>query len=128
MLPILLYAVLHSLNFIIKLATELGYGNSTIIVKVLQLKSQHASNLLSTIACAEIFVFPIVIVMIFMLVDDCTNPSLKSHIFRGKANFFVPFVYYRFLTLRYLSRRNPYTRYYFIFNSKHVELKLNATI
>lgn len=31
--------------------------------------------------------------------------------FRGKASFFLPFVYYRFLTLRYASRRNPYCRY-----------------
>lgn len=94
LIPIMLYAFLHALNFAIKSATEFGYSNSSLVSKANQLKLQHTSNILSTIACAEIFVFPIIIVMIFM----------------GKANFFVPFVYYRFLTLRYLSRRNPYTR------------------
>jgi hypothetical protein len=65
-LPITLYAFLHSLNFGIKAASELGYGNSTLAVKATQLKTQHTSNILSTIACAEIFVFPIVVAMVFM--------------------------------------------------------------
>lgn len=31
-------------------------------------------------------------------------------IFSGRASLMTVFIYYRFLTLRYASRRNPYTR------------------
>ena len=30
--------------------------------------------------------------------------------FRGRASLLTPFIYYHFLTLRYNSARNPYTR------------------
>lgn len=30
--------------------------------------------------------------------------------FRGKASILTPFIYYHFLSQRYTSRRNPYTR------------------
>ncbi|MPC82773.1 Transmembrane protein 33 [Portunus trituberculatus] len=30
--------------------------------------------------------------------------------YRGRGSLITPFAYYRFLTLRYSSRRNPYTR------------------
>lgn len=36
--------------------------------------------------------------------------NLAFH-FRGKCSFFLPFVYYKFLSLRYTSRRNPYCRF-----------------
>lgn len=68
LIPIMLYAFLHALNFAIKSANEFGYSNSSLVSKANQLKLQHTSNILSTIACAEIFVFPIIIVMIFMYV------------------------------------------------------------
>jgi hypothetical protein len=94
LLPIFLYALLHSLNFIIKTASETGHGNSALVQKATEFKGQHTANILGTIACAEIFVFPIFFAMIFM----------------GRANIFFPFLYFRFLSLRYVSRRNPYTR------------------
>ncbi len=37
-------------------------------------------------------------------------PSVVLMIFTGKSGIFVPFVYYRFLSLRYQSRRNRYNR------------------
>lgn len=37
------------------------------------------------------------------------KPLLKS-LYRGRAGLLTPFLYYHFLTLRYSSRRNPYTR------------------
>jgi hypothetical protein len=37
------------------------------------------------------------------------QPLLKS-LYRGRAGLLTPFIYYHFLTLRYSSRRNPYTR------------------
>uniref|UniRef100_A0A915D2B7 Transmembrane protein 33 n=1 Tax=Ditylenchus dipsaci TaxID=166011 RepID=A0A915D2B7_9BILA len=94
LVPITLYALLHGLNFSLKSATELGYGSAPVVVQATQLKTQQVTgNILSTIACAEIAIFPIFIAMIF-----------------GKANLFFPFIYYRFISMRYMSRRNPYTR------------------
>ena len=34
-------------------------------------------------------------------------------IFAGKCGIFVPFIYYRFICMRYQSRRNPYNRLMF---------------
>ncbi len=34
-------------------------------------------------------------------------------LFSGKSTIFMPFVYYRFLSMRYQSRRNPYNRIMF---------------
>ena len=44
---------------------------------------------------------------------------------RGRGSLLVPFVYYRFLTLRYASRRNPYSRA--IFAEMRVALERQAT-
>lgn len=94
LVPIVLYALLHSLNFGIKTANEFGFGNSPTVVKLTQLKTQLTPSTLSMIAWSEIALFPIFTVMIFA----------------GKANIFFPLIYGRFLSMRYISRRNPYTR------------------
>nr|CAD7585689.1 unnamed protein product [Timema genevievae] len=51
-------------------------------------------NILRLVAFTEIFLMPFTIVLIFL----------------GRAGLLTPFIYYHFLTLRYSSRRNPYTR------------------
>jgi len=94
LLPIFLYALLHTTSFALKAATSLGYANNPTVQKISTLKTQHTGNLLSCIACAEVAIMPVCIGLIFS----------------GKASILFPFVYYRFLTLRYVSRRNPYTR------------------
>lgn len=38
----------------------------------------------------------------------CTSPCLVFD--SGQGSLLLPFIYYRFLTLRYTSRRNPYCR------------------
>ena len=35
---------------------------------------------------------------------------MTSHLSTGKTSLATPFLYYRFLSLRYTSRRNPYCR------------------
>jgi len=94
LLPIVLYAFLQNVNFLLKLAADTGSGQSTVVQKLHDIKVNHTGNILSTIACAEIVIFPVFTLLIFS----------------GKSTILFPFVYYRFLTLRYLSRRNPYTR------------------
>uniref|UniRef100_A0A914DLB6 Transmembrane protein 33 n=1 Tax=Acrobeloides nanus TaxID=290746 RepID=A0A914DLB6_9BILA len=94
LIPITLYAIWQSLAFVIKVASLLNYSNNNIIQKLNQFKTAQTENVLGLIACSEIFLFPIFFAMIFM----------------GKANIFFPFLYYRFLAMRYISRRNPYTR------------------
>nr|BAB26041.1 unnamed protein product [Mus musculus] len=37
-------------------------------------------------------------------------PATVFMLFSGQGSLLQPFIYYRFLTLRYSSRRNPYCR------------------
>ncbi|ETE57318.1 Transmembrane protein 33 [Ophiophagus hannah] len=54
----------------------------------------NQQNILKFIACNEIFLMPATVFMLFS----------------GQGSLLQPFIYYRFLTLRYSSRRNPYCR------------------
>ncbi|KAL7075415.1 hypothetical protein ACQ4LE_004916 [Meloidogyne hapla] len=95
LLPVSIYAIFNLINTLNKFSNETGFArNSSLISRLVQFKQQSSPNMLSTAACAEIFLLPLIIFMIFM----------------GKASLIGPFVYYRFLTMRYMSRRNPYTR------------------
>lgn len=40
-------------------------------------------------------------------------PIVMLGVFTGVVTLVTPFIYYRFLSLRYSSRRNPYTRQVF---------------
>uniref|UniRef100_A0A183C219 Transmembrane protein 33 homolog n=1 Tax=Globodera pallida TaxID=36090 RepID=A0A183C219_GLOPA len=93
LLPIAMFALFHAIAFLTKCSSEMGW-NSTLILKLAQLKAQHTPSILSTVACAEIFLFPLLVAMIFT----------------GKANIFAPIAYYQFLAMRWMSLRNPYTR------------------
>jgi|UniRef100_A0AC35FNC6 hypothetical protein len=94
LIPIVFYAFFNSIPFLSKMAQETGYGTNAIVQKLADFRLQQADNILGLIACAEIFNFPIFFAMIFT----------------GRGNIFFPVLYFRFLTLRYASRRNPYTR------------------
>lgn len=94
LMPVVLFAVLHSSSFIIQLL-NVGHYNATSAWRLLNnFVNSYSNNLLLLIACCEIFLMPMLIVAIFT----------------GRGNIFMPFVYYRFLTFRYMSRRNPNTR------------------
>jgi len=94
LLPVFLFAVLHWSNFTVQLLGATGHNDSWLCRMVRSVTEQYTAMLLSLIACVEIFVMPMLIILIFM----------------GKASIFLPLIYYRFLTLRYMSQRNPNTR------------------
>uniref|UniRef100_A0A3P9IJ76 Transmembrane protein 33 n=1 Tax=Oryzias latipes TaxID=8090 RepID=A0A3P9IJ76_ORYLA len=61
---------------------------------LLEKLSTNQQNILKFIACNEIFLMPATVFMLFS----------------GQGSLLLPFIYYRFLSLRYTSRRNPYCR------------------
>ncbi|XP_005093848.1 transmembrane protein 33 [Aplysia californica] len=94
LIPIFLFALLHACSFT-KTVLNLMGPQSMMFVRnaVMKLEAQQV-NILRFIASTEIFLMPAIVILVFS----------------GKASFFLPFLYYRFLTLRYSSRRNPYNR------------------
>lgn len=101
LVPIVVFAVLHSASYIQKLIVATGCVNS-IATTIQQLTSKVAersmqTSVLTFIASMEITVFFVSIAMVFV----------------GRGSLLVPFFYYRFLQLRYMSRRNPYSRLVF---------------
>ncbi|VDN50992.1 unnamed protein product, partial [Dracunculus medinensis] len=108
LVPVFLYALLNACSFIVQLFNAIGNGSNAAIRKIAELTNANTQNMLNVIACSEILVMPILVVMIFA----------------GKASIFHPFVYYRFLTLRYLSRRNASTRMAFY----HLRVFLEKTV
>ncbi|VDO27115.1 membrane protein - rat, putative [Brugia malayi] len=96
LMPIFLYGLLHAVNFITQICYALGKATN-VADKMSELTRQHTQNLLGIIACSEIFLMPMLVAMVFM----------------GKTSFFLPFIYYRFIMLRYVSRRNHSTKLVF---------------
>jgi len=105
LVPILLFAVLHSASYTLNLLDKLGQNSWWLGRILISLVEFQQTNMLRMIAFCEIIMMPIVIAMLFA----------------GKASLIVPFVYYRFLTFRYISQRNPYNRKVFS------ELKMAVT-
>jgi len=67
LLPVSIYAIFNLIATLNKFSTETGIAhNSFIISRLVQFKQQASPNMLSTAACAEIFLLPIIILMIFM--------------------------------------------------------------
>jgi len=94
LIPVFLFALLHACNFTKLILNLMGPSSMQFLRNgVAKLEAQQV-NILRFIASTEIFLMPAVVIMIAS----------------GKASFFLPFLYYRFLTLRYSSRRNPYNR------------------
>lgn len=103
LIPVAMFAVLHTVSFTKKLLDILGTGGMLNMSLVRSAKSAiekvqtHQQGLLRFIACTEIMLMPAVVLMMLS----------------GQVGIVIPFVYYRFLGLRYASRRNPYTRLLF---------------
>lgn len=94
LLPIVLFAVLHISSYTLTLLDLLGPGSLGVIRMSIGVVEVQSVNILRTISFAEIFIFPVTVMMFIS----------------GRATLMSAFVYYRFLTLRYASRRNPYSR------------------
>lgn len=103
LIPVALFALLHTVSFTKKLLDILGSGgmlNMSLVrsaQSAIQKVQTHQQGILRFIACTEIMLMPAVVLMTLS----------------GQVGIVIPFVYYRFLGLRYASRRNPYTRLLF---------------
>ncbi|UJR36559.1 hypothetical protein I4U23_029278 [Adineta vaga] len=89
LIPITTYAILHSCSFLSQILTSYP-----IVKSYLDRITENHANLLRFVALNEIILMPLLILSIFV----------------ARSNFLLIFMYYRFLTLRYASHRNPYTR------------------
>ncbi|KAE9554568.1 hypothetical protein FO519_002207 [Halicephalobus sp. NKZ332] len=96
LIPIVAFAWYNSVAYIQRFSQATGNGIS-VAQKLNEFRVQQSANILSLVACAEIFNFPIFFALIFT----------------GRCNIFFPVLYFRFLTFRYASRRNPYSRIVF---------------
>ncbi|XP_055387403.1 Krueppel homolog 2 [Condylostylus longicornis] len=97
LLPIFLFAVLQSSSYTIKLLDILGTNSMVILRLIISFVEFQSRNILRLCAFSEIFLMPLCIILVFM----------------GRAGLLTPFIYYHFLSMRYLSRRNMYTRQMF---------------
>ncbi|KAG5674268.1 hypothetical protein PVAND_004248 [Polypedilum vanderplanki] len=92
--PVVLFAVLHSASYSLKMLDLLGQNSWWGARLLISLVEFQQRNILRLIAFSEIFLMPVAIISTFT----------------GRAGLMTPFIYYHFLTLRYSSRRNPHTR------------------
>lgn len=97
LLPIFLYAVLHAQTYTKQLLNQIGPDSIQLLRRLLSKIETHQVSMLRFIACNEIFLMPSFIFLILT----------------GQCSIIMPFLYYRFLSLRYTSRRNPYCRQLF---------------
>ncbi|CAG0884884.1 unnamed protein product [Darwinula stevensoni] len=94
LLPIFFFALVHFASYSLTLLDCMGMNNLWIARFFISIVELHCRNILQLIAFIEVMLMPVTIVIIFT----------------GRASLLTPFIYYRFLTLRYSSRRNPYSR------------------
>jgi hypothetical protein len=104
LIPITTYAILHSCSFLSQILT-----NYPKIKYYLDRITENHANLLRFVALNEIILMPLLILSIFV----------------ARSNLLLIFMYYRFLTLRYASHRNPYTRTLFYELRQSVEQLCN---
>ena len=98
LLPVALFAALHAASYSLTLLDALGqnaWWGARMIISFVEL---HSRNILRMAAFSEIFLMPLLVVFIFS----------------GQTTLLTPFLYFRFLGMRYASRRNPYTRSMFM--------------
>lgn len=97
LLPILMFALLQSGGQYRKLLAVSGRSGPNLLNRLVSKLEANRETLFRFIAMSEIILMPIVVFMAFT----------------GRVSIFVPFIFFKFLTLRYSSRRNPYSRVMF---------------
>ena len=107
LIPITTYAILHSCSFLSQILT-----NYPKIKYYLDRITENHANLLRFVALNEILLMPLLLLSIFF----------------ARSNLLLIFMYYRFLTLRYTSHRNPYTRTLFYELRQTVEHLCNRPV
>ncbi|CAF1067441.1 unnamed protein product [Rotaria magnacalcarata] len=104
LIPIATYAILHSCSFLSQIVIRFP-AIQQLCIRV----TENQINVLRFVALNEIVLMPILILSIFV----------------SRSNFLLLFMYYRFLTLRYTSQRNPYTKNMFYELRQSVEYLCN---
>ncbi|CAH1104847.1 unnamed protein product [Psylliodes chrysocephalus] len=94
LVPILLFCILHSASYSLTLLDTLGQNSWWGARLLISLVEFQSLNILKGVAFTEIFLMPYTVFLIIL----------------GRASLLTPFIYYQFLSQRYASRRNPYTR------------------
>jgi len=97
LLPVALFGLLHASSYLLTLLDIYGKRNFWGDKLLMNIVHNQQTNILRLVAFTEISLMFFTISMIFF----------------GRMSLLIPFVYYRFITLRYASRRNPYTRQMF---------------
>jgi hypothetical protein len=94
LIPVVLFALLHASSYSLTILDTMGQNSwwgARLLISVVEFQSR---NILRLAAFTEIVLAPLTVILVIM----------------GKAGLLTPFIYYHFLTQRYTSRRNPYTR------------------
>ncbi|XP_072451006.1 transmembrane protein 33-like isoform X1 [Chiloscyllium punctatum] len=94
LVPVAVFSLLHATAYTRKILDIIGPSSMPWVRSFLDKMTTHQQSLFKFIAYNEILLMPAAVFMLF----------------GGRAHLFLPFFYYRFLTLRYASRRNPYCR------------------
>jgi len=97
LIPVFLFALMHATTYTKSLLNVMGPESCQLVRNLIAKLDNQQRNILRFIACTEIFLMPMIIYLIFV----------------GRASLLQPFLYFRFLSLRYASRRNPYCRQLF---------------
>jgi hypothetical protein len=94
LLPIALFAFLHLSSNALVLMDKTGTRASKLGNLLAYVVQNYQKTILLTVAMSEIILMPITVLAVLT----------------GLTSLVTPFIYYRFLSFRYASRRNPYTR------------------
>jgi len=95
LMPVCAFALLHFASYTNNVLNHLAaQGSLAFIRKIINAVCSSDKDIMRFVAINEIILMPSIILMIFI----------------GKCGIFMPFIYYRFLCMRYQSRRNPYNQ------------------
>ncbi|CAF1057408.1 unnamed protein product [Brachionus calyciflorus] len=94
LVPIVAFALLHISAYARNLLNIVGPNSFGFVLKGINYVTSRQRDLMRFVAINEILLAPTILFMILT----------------GKCGLFVPFIYYRFICMRYQSRRNPYSR------------------
>lgn len=97
LMPVTGFALLHCASYVRTLINLNGPSSYGPIRKLVEMVTAKDKDIMRFVAINEIMIMPTIIFMIFV----------------GKSTVFMPFVYFRFLSMRYQSRRNPYNKQMF---------------
>ncbi|KAG8187524.1 hypothetical protein JTE90_019954 [Oedothorax gibbosus] len=94
LLPVFLFALLHSASYSLLILDKLGHSSGSASDFMRWVAGPRQRSILRLVSFTEVTLMPITVLWLFS----------------GKGSLLTAFSYFRFLTFRYASRRNPYTR------------------